>query len=122
MPSEQSAECWEPEGSRQIPAPSATPWGVMWADSSRQRNDLGWFLFRHAMAEGLSGASVEASLNGRRSLADWADRSVLFERYWRSRPPEFSFEPRCHGECGSRKKIGIRVAAVKLQWRAISLP
>ena len=39
-------------------------WPRNWADPSRQRNDLGSFLFWQLTAEGLSGASVEASLDG----------------------------------------------------------
>src|SRR5664279_5527120 len=42
----------------------------------------------------------------------WADRSVPLGKYWRSSPLVFSLLPRCHGECGSQKKMDISEANV----------
>lgn len=40
----------------------------------------------------------------RRSSAELSlDRSVPLGMYWRRRPLVFSFDPRCHGACGSQK-------------------
>jgi hypothetical protein len=38
------------------------------------------------------------------------DKSVPFGKYCRSRPLVFSFDPRCHGLCGSQKYTSILVA------------
>src|SRR5258706_7957995 len=47
------------------------------------------------------------SLSGRATLFRWAcectDKSVPFGKYCLSRPLVFSFDPRCHGLCGSQK-------------------
>ena len=47
------------------------------------------------------------SLSCRATLLSWAceyaDRSVPFGKYRRSRLLVFSLEPRCHGLCGSQK-------------------
>ena len=44
-----------------------------------------------------------------------SDRSVPFGKYWRSKPLVFSFEPRCHGLCGSQKYTWMSVASVNLR-------
>ena len=36
---------------------------ILWADSSRHRNDFGEFFLGHHIVEGFSGSSVEALLN-----------------------------------------------------------
>src|SRR5260370_35755007 len=48
------------------------------------------------------------------TLFRWAcectDKSVPFGKYCLSRPLVFSFDPRCHGLCGSQKYTSILVA------------
>ena len=50
------------------------------------------------------------------------ERSVPLGRNCRTRPFQFSLEPRCHGECGSQKYTGMPVATLNWWWAASSLP
>lgn len=52
----------------------------------------------------------------------WTDRSVPFGKYCRSSLLVFSFDPRCHGLCGSQKYTSTLVASLKRLWSANSLP
>lgn len=52
----------------------------------------------------------------------WNERSVPFGKYSRRSPLVFSLLPRCQGECGSQKQIGIPVAIEISWWRDISAP
>jgi len=51
----------------------------------------------------LRGRWLSSSATSSRWSGRCIDRSVNFGKYWRSSPLVFSFEPRCHGECGSQK-------------------
>jgi len=51
-------------------------------------------------------AEATASISSRECL----ERSVPLGKYWRSSPFVFSFVPRCHGLCGSQKKIARPVS------------
>src|ERR1700692_2058499 len=71
------------------------------------------------LSGGVSNCKVSRgrSFSGRATLFRWAcectDKSVPFGKYCLSRPLVFSFDPRCHGLCGSQKYTSILVANVK---------
>src|ERR1700676_72711 len=71
------------------------------------------------LSAGVSNCKVSRgrSFSGRATLFRWAwectDKSVPFGKYCLSRPLVFSFDPRCHGLCGSQKYTSILVANVK---------
>jgi len=56
------------------------------------------------------GRALRAAATASSSSRECLDRSVPFGKYWRSRPLVFSFVPRCHGLCGSQKKIARPVS------------
>ena len=51
----------------------------------------------------LRGRSLSSRATLFRCACECTDKSVPFGKYCRSRPFVFSFEPRCHGLCGSQK-------------------
>src|ERR1700692_4181658 len=71
------------------------------------------------LSAGVSNCKVSRgrSFSCRATLFRWAcectDKSVPFGKYCLSRPLVFSFDPRCHGLCGSQKYTSILVANVK---------
>ena len=58
-----------------------------------------------AKARRLRGRSLSSSATASRSASVIVVKSVPLGKYWRSSPLVFSLEPRCHGACGSQKKI-----------------
>src|SRR5258707_4361545 len=67
----------------------------------------------------LRGRSLSWRATLLRCACEYTDKSAPFGKYCLSRPLVLSFEPRCHGLCGSQKYTSMLVANVKRRWAAI---